>query len=160
MCSCFCVLCKRLYLFVCRCAFAGLLNLLPGTSYFPIFAFDTSSASSLPTTIHHAQMLAASAAASAAAAAGSESHGARFTSSSLRILLRHIMEQRSTRRIFLFLCINFSFMFVEAAYGLWTNSLGLISDAGHMLFDCAALGIGLYASYISTIQEDSVYTYG
>jgi len=37
--------------------------------------------------------------------------------------------------------------------------LGLISDSGHMLFDCAALAIGLYASYVSKIKADSVYTY-
>ena len=34
------------------------------------------------------------------------------------------------------------FMFVEALYGWLTNSLGLISDAAHMLFDSTALIIG------------------
>ncbi len=43
---------------------------------------------------------------------------------------QHIMEAQETRRIFIFLCINFAFMFVEAAYGYLTNSLGLVSDAG------------------------------
>ena len=36
-------------------------------------------------------------------------------------------------------CMDFflqMFTFVELAYGVWTNSLGLISDGFHMLFDC------------------------
>ena len=35
-------------------------------------------------------------------------------------------------------CMDFflqMFTFVELAYGLWTNCLGLISDGFHMLFD-------------------------
>jgi zinc transporter 5/7 len=51
-------------------------------------------------------------------------------------------------------------MFVELFVGLWTNSLGLISDAGHMLFDSGGLFIGLYASYISKWRADPTYTYG
>ena len=35
---------------------------------------------------------------------------------------------------------------VEMVYGVWTNSLGLISDGFHMLFDCSALLIGLWAA--------------
>ena len=31
-------------------------------------------------------------------------------------------------------------------YGVWTNSLGLISDGFHMLFDCSALTVGLCAA--------------
>mmetsp|Transcript_8449 Transcript_8449/g.1158 ORF Transcript_8449/g.1158 Transcript_8449/m.1158 type:complete len:89 (+) Transcript_8449:926-1192(+) len=51
-------------------------------------------------------------------------------------------------------------MFVEALYGYWTNSLGLISDSIHMAFDCTALGIGLYASYISKHPPDAEHPYG
>ena len=51
-------------------------------------------------------------------------------------------------------------MFVEAFYGYWSNSLGLISDAIHMCFDCTALAIGLYASYISKHPIDSEHPYG
>ena len=56
--------------------------------------------------------------------------------------------------------VNLSFMFVELVYGFWTNSLGLISDAFHMLFDCTALGIGLYASVIAKWEPNQVFTYG
>lgn len=51
-------------------------------------------------------------------------------------------------------------MFVEALYGYWSNSLGLISDAIHMCFDCTALAIGLYASYISKHPADGEHPYG
>ena len=50
----------------------------------------------------------------------------------------------------MFLGLNFGCMLVELVYGLLTNSLGLISDAAHMLFDCSALAIGLWASYCAT----------
>jgi zinc transporter 5/7 len=51
-------------------------------------------------------------------------------------------------------------MFVELFVGYWSNSLGLISDAAHMLFDCVALAIGLYASYIAKLKANDIYTYG
>ena len=58
-------------------------------------------------------------------------------------------ENPDSRKISIFLVINLSFMFVELIYGFMSNSLGLISDSFHMLFDCTALFIGLIASYIS-----------
>jgi zinc transporter 5/7 len=51
-------------------------------------------------------------------------------------------------------------MFVELVYGFLSNSLGLISDSFHMLFDCTALFISLFASYISKMEANSKYTYG
>jgi zinc transporter 5/7 len=51
-------------------------------------------------------------------------------------------------------------MFVEIVVGWLTNSLGLISDAGHMFFDNASLFIGLYASYMARWKADESYTYG
>lgn len=56
--------------------------------------------------------------------------------------------------------VQIIFMGVEILVGLWTNSLGLISDAGHMFFDNASLMIGLYASYMSKWRRDEEYTYG
>ena len=54
-----------------------------------------------------------------------------------------------------------AFMFVEIMWGYFTNSLGLISDAAHMCFDCTALLIGLIASYISKLENmDEGYSYG
>ncbi|RIB09423.1 cation efflux protein [Gigaspora rosea] len=51
-------------------------------------------------------------------------------------------------------------MIVQIVYGIWTNSLGLISDAIHMFFDCLALAIGLFASIMSKWPENNKFTYG
>ena len=40
-------------------------------------------------------------------------------------------------------------MFVELGYGVYSNSLGLISDAFHMLSDNISLLVALIASYIA-----------
>ncbi|TMW82603.1 hypothetical protein EJD97_005560 [Solanum chilense] len=74
--------------------------------------------------------------------------------------LRHILGDRKSRKIALFLLINTAYMVVEFAAGFMSNSLGLISDACHMLFDCAALAIGLYASYISRLPANGQFNYG
>ncbi|KAF3848794.1 hypothetical protein F7725_015291, partial [Dissostichus mawsoni] len=58
--------------------------------------------------------------------------------------LKQILEEYDSRQIFYFLCLNLAFTFVELFYGVWTNSLGLISDGFHMLFDCSALVLGLF----------------
>lgn len=60
----------------------------------------------------------------------------------------------------MFLLLNLSFAFVELAYGIWTNSLGLISDSFHMFFDCTALLAGLAASVISRWRSNENYSYG
>ncbi|KAL6596105.1 hypothetical protein ACP70R_047469 [Stipagrostis hirtigluma subsp. patula] len=74
--------------------------------------------------------------------------------------VRHILSERKSRKIAAFLLINTAYMFVEFASGFMSDSLGLISDACHMLFDCAALAIGLYASYIARLPANGLYNYG
>lgn len=74
--------------------------------------------------------------------------------------IRHILSERKSRKIALFLLINAGYMVVEFVVGFMSNSLGLLSDACHMLFDCAALAIGLYASYISRLPANSQFNYG
>lgn len=39
-----------------------------------------------------------------------------------------ILSNNDSKQIFYFLLLNLSYMFVQLAYGVWTNSLGLISD--------------------------------
>lgn len=61
-------------------------------------------------------------------------------------------------------------MFVELAVGrlffpfspsgVLNNSLGLVSDAGHMLFDSSALVIGLIASYMAEWPANDCYSMG
>ena len=86
------------------------------------------------------------------------------TTTSVRTILRNGMQQiiseKDSRQIFYFLCVNLAFTFVELIYGAWTNSLGLISDGFHMLFDCSALCLGLFAAVMSKWKANSEYPYG
>eukprot|EP01052_Picozoa_sp_SAG31_P009856 SAG31_NODE_527_length_14452_cov_4.274925_10_plen_889_part_00 len=75
-------------------------------------------------------------------------------------LCKHVLRKPTSRRIAAFLLLNFATMLAELVFGLLTNSLGLISDAAHMLFDCSALAIGLWASYCATWPADRMHTYG
>ena len=74
--------------------------------------------------------------------------------------VRLILSDKDSRNLFFFLLLNFSFAFVELFYGMWTNSLGLISDAFHMFFDCTGLLAGLAASVITKWSPNERYTYG
>lgn len=97
----------------------------------------------------------------AAKSTASGGHGLTgFSMREMKMMMKHIRTDRTSLRIFIFLSINFLFMFVELAYGWYSNSLGLISDAGHMLFDSMALAIGLYASFVAKLKPNQMYTYG
>ncbi|XP_061118740.1 proton-coupled zinc antiporter SLC30A5 isoform X2 [Conger conger] len=74
--------------------------------------------------------------------------------------LKQILEEHDSRHIFYFLCLNLAFTFVELFYGVWTNSLGLISDGFHMLFDCSALVLGLFAALMTRWKATRIYSYG
>lgn len=75
-------------------------------------------------------------------------------------LCRLILADTNTRNLFFFLILNLCFAFVELTYGLWTNSLGLISDSFHMFFDCSALLLGLAASLVTKWKPNEKFTYG
>uniref|UniRef100_A0A182IKX5 Cation efflux protein transmembrane domain-containing protein n=1 Tax=Anopheles atroparvus TaxID=41427 RepID=A0A182IKX5_ANOAO len=75
-------------------------------------------------------------------------------------LSRLILADRNSRNLFFFLLLNLSFAFVELMYGIWTNSLGLISDSFHMFFDCTGLLAGLAASVITKWRANEKYSYG
>ncbi|CAH2009057.1 unnamed protein product [Acanthoscelides obtectus] len=74
--------------------------------------------------------------------------------------VRLIFSDRNSRNLFLFLLLNLSFAFVELVYGVWSNSLGLISDSFHMFFDCTGLLAGLVASVITKWKANEKYSYG
>eukprot|EP00039_Didymoeca_costata_P015751 m.273099 g.273099 ORF g.273099 m.273099 type:complete len:430 (+) comp16276_c0_seq55:268-1557(+) len=71
-----------------------------------------------------------------------------------------IFETAESRSIFMFLCLNLSFAFVELIWGVWTNSLGLITDSFHMFFDCTALVAGLVASVLAKRPPNDDYSFG
>ncbi|PPQ63373.1 hypothetical protein CVT24_005638 [Panaeolus cyanescens] len=77
-----------------------------------------------------------------------------------RSYLKTILSNPESRKIFYFLMLNLCYMLVQMLYGVWTNSLGLISDAIHMAFDCMAIGVGLLASVMATWEPNERFTYG
>ncbi|GAA97727.1 hypothetical protein E5Q_04406 [Mixia osmundae IAM 14324] len=78
----------------------------------------------------------------------------------LRATVKTILANPDSRKIYFFLCLNLAYMAVQMLWGIWTNSLGLISDSIHMFFDCAALAMGLFASVMATWEPNSTFTYG
>ena len=59
------------------------------------------------------------------------------------------MERHSeTRRLKLALAISLGYFFAELIAGFLTNSLALLSDAGHMLSDIGAIVVSLFAFLI------------
>lgn len=78
---------------------------------------------------------------------------------SIKSNIMKILECKDSRRIFFYLCINLGFTAVEFIYGFLTNSLSLISDGFHMLFDSSALLIGLWASLLVRLKPTRNYPF-
>ena len=53
-----------------------------------------------------------------------------------------------------------AFALVETLGGWWTGSLALLSDAGHMLTDGAALGLGTLAAWMARMPPSRRHSYG
>jgi cobalt-zinc-cadmium efflux system protein len=71
------------------------------------------------------------------------------------------MERHSeTRRLKLALLISSIYFFAELIGGFLTNSLALMSDAGHMLSDIGALALSLFAFRIAQRPATLISTYG
>ncbi|MCH8320039.1 MAG: cation transporter [Acidobacteria bacterium] len=68
--------------------------------------------------------------------------------------------RQGTRSLRIALLITAIFMLVEFVGGLWTNSLALLADAGHMLTDAAALSLSLFAVGFILRPATSEKTYG
>lgn len=80
-----------------------------------------------------------------------------------RVLTLHDPSQRhhqNKKPLIIVLMLTVAFFFVELFGGLWTKSLALLSDAGHMLSDIAALGLALFALWFSSKPAHSKKTFG
>ena len=66
----------------------------------------------------------------------------------------------SVRRLALALGFTAAVMVAEAVGGWVSGSLALVSDAGHMLADTAALALALVAAWLSTRPPDARRTFG
>jgi len=71
----------------------------------------------------------------------------------------HIRETGESRLRVILVLTSFFFI-AEVLGGLWTNSLALLSDAGHMLSDMFALGLSLFAFWLSAKKPSPTKTYG
>lgn len=58
------------------------------------------------------------------------------------------------------LCITASIMILEFVGGLWTNSLALLSDSGHMLSDAGSLVLSLTALWFAAKPSSAHKSYG
>ena len=56
--------------------------------------------------------------------------------------------------------LNSAFVLIEVVAGFTTNSLALLTDAGHNLADVAALILSLVAFRLSKVKADKYFTYG
>jgi cobalt-zinc-cadmium efflux system protein len=78
------------------------------------------------------------------------------------VFSEHLFEYRTIakRRLLLSLIITFIVMLVEVIGGWLTNSIALISDAGHMFTHCFAIGISLVAILIASKPPCHHRTFG
>jgi cobalt-zinc-cadmium efflux system protein len=64
------------------------------------------------------------------------------------------------RPLWIALAITSALMLVELAGGFLSGSLVLLADAGHMLTDVAAMGLSLFAFWLSSRPRTSGHTFG
>lgn len=64
------------------------------------------------------------------------------------------------RALLLALCFTTFFALVELIAGVWANSLALIGDAGHMITDSMALGLGALAAWMSRRPPSRRHSFG
>lgn len=72
----------------------------------------------------------------------------------------HQHDHASGARLRWALALTTMFMAIEVVAGLWSGSLALLADAGHMLTDSAALALALFAVVVSRRPPDARRTYG
>lgn len=72
----------------------------------------------------------------------------------------HFIEARSQKALAVALVLTLLFAVIEVVTGVVSNSLALISDAGHMVTDAAALGLALLAQLIAKRPPSSRHSFG
>jgi len=64
------------------------------------------------------------------------------------------------RALWIAFLLNFGFLIVEVLAGILTNSLVLLSDAGHMVSDVAALALALFTERLVKHKPAGSFTFG
>ena len=72
----------------------------------------------------------------------------------------HAGASRSRRALGRALALSSAVLVVEIVGALWTGSLALAADAGHVFADVGGLGLALFASWIATRPPTPAKTYG
>jgi cobalt-zinc-cadmium efflux system protein len=72
----------------------------------------------------------------------------------------HIGHDDGGAPLFKALFFTLGFAVVEAVAGVWSGSLALLSDAGHMLTDSMALGLAALAAWLARKPPSKRHTYG
>lgn len=72
----------------------------------------------------------------------------------------HVIEGRKQGTLAIALALTLLFAVVEVVTGFLSNSLALISDAGHMVTDAAALGLALLAQLIAKRPPSARHSFG
>ena len=73
---------------------------------------------------------------------------------------RHVGDSTKTSVLLTAVVLTFGFALVEVAGGLWSNSLALLGDAGHMVTDSMSLLFALVANRIARRGADKNHTFG
>jgi cobalt-zinc-cadmium efflux system protein len=75
--------------------------------------------------------------------------------------MTHSHERQTDRRILsIALAMTAALLVVEVAGGIWTDSLALIADGGHMASDVGALSFSLFAVWLASRPATAGRTYG
>ena len=72
----------------------------------------------------------------------------------------HAVADRKQSLLWIAMFLTLGFAFVEFFAGLISGSLALMSDAGHMVTDSAALGLALLAQYIARRPPSAKHSFG
>jgi cobalt-zinc-cadmium efflux system protein len=72
----------------------------------------------------------------------------------------HGHDRSADTRLKIALGLTAGFMLVEVVGGIWSGSLALLADAGHMLTDALALALALWARHQTLRPADSRRSYG
>ena len=72
----------------------------------------------------------------------------------------HVHGGTDKKRVLIAAALTGGFMIAEAAGGLYTGSLALLADAGHMLTDAVALLLAWYAFHLAGRNATARLTYG
>jgi cobalt-zinc-cadmium efflux system protein len=72
----------------------------------------------------------------------------------------HVDVTRASKSLVIGILLNISFVIVEFSAGFFSNSMALLSDAGHNLSDVASLALALLAFKLIQFKPTQKFTYG